>query len=97
MEKNELLNLSKEKMLVIINDTRGQIASNALQAATGGQKLPEGVQQIFDNILTIDIRKCFSFFVSLLHTLSENQISVAIFAVDDAALIFKGRIPLVSS
>jgi hypothetical protein len=94
MEKNELLNLSREKMLVIINEPKSNIALNAIQTVLEGQKLPEGVQQIFDNILIIDIRKCFSFFISLLHILLEKHTSVAVFAVDDAALIFQSQIPV---
>ncbi len=76
-----------EKLLVIINATHSVDVPNVLRDAMAGQKLPEGVQQIFDRTFLIDIHTCLSFFVSLVNSARSRSLPVAVLAVDDKAVL----------
>jgi hypothetical protein len=97
-DETDIVTFTKErsirKLLVVINTNVASEASSLLKLAQGDQESPEGVQQIFDNTLLIDIHKCLPLFVSLLYISSRRQFPVAVFAVDDEALLFKGPLKL---
>jgi len=79
------------KNLLVIANAGESAAQNIHRAATDSQPLPKGVSQLAPNSWLIDAHTSLQFFARLVRDAEERKIQLAVFHIEDEAILLPPR------